>query len=90
MFFFKYLNWVFGIKWLGIGPRIRSYTLKQLEKEITEMEKQEEGFDYGERYEGPSHLRLPPFHELLYLLLQGQDLALLNGIIYLEHILDGK
>ena len=41
-FFFKYLNWVFGIEWLGIGPRIRSYTLKQLEKEITEMEKQEE------------------------------------------------
>jgi len=40
-FFFKYLNWAFNIKWMGLGQRIRSYTLKQLEKELAEMEKQE-------------------------------------------------
>ncbi len=39
--FFKYLNWVFNIKWMGIGNRIRSYTVKQIEKELAEMEKQE-------------------------------------------------
>lgn len=39
--FYKYLTWAFSIKWLGIGQRIRSYTLKQLENELAEMEKQE-------------------------------------------------
>jgi len=39
--FFKYLTWAFNIKWLGIGQRIRSYTVKQLENELAEMEKQE-------------------------------------------------
>jgi molybdopterin/thiamine biosynthesis adenylyltransferase len=39
--FSKYILWVFHIKWLGIGQRIRDNTARQMEKELAAMEKQE-------------------------------------------------
>jgi hypothetical protein len=41
-FFLKIMNWVLNIKWLGIGERIRNNTIRQIEKELDDMEKQEE------------------------------------------------
>ena len=40
--FLKIMAWALNIKWLGIGERIRNNTVKQIEKELAEMEKQEE------------------------------------------------
>jgi len=39
--FSKYILWVFSIKWLGIGQRIRDNTARQMDKELAAMEKQE-------------------------------------------------
>ncbi len=40
--FSKYIYWAVNIKWLGIGQRIRQFTLKSLEKDLEKMQKQEE------------------------------------------------
>jgi molybdopterin/thiamine biosynthesis adenylyltransferase len=39
--FSKYIYWACGIKYLNIGQRIRQFTLKSLEKDLSKMEQEE-------------------------------------------------
>lgn len=39
--FFKMMNWLFSIKWMNVGDKIRNSTIRQLEEELKHMEKQE-------------------------------------------------